>query len=73
MNKGHLSERQHMVYTDLWPLFGGYFILFYQGRIIEVWPLFTDLQGGLYLEVTFHAGLTVSEYIFNEIKNIQSH
>ena len=24
-------------------IFGSYFILFYQGRIIEVWPLFTVL------------------------------
>ena len=47
-NKGHLRERQNMVFIDNWPLFGGYFVLFYQGRVIEMWPLFTgwSLFGG---------------------------
>ena len=26
---------------DKWSLCGGYFVLFYQGKVIEVWPLFT--------------------------------
>ena len=45
-----------------WSLFGGYFVLFYQGRVIEVLPLFTgwSLIGcGLYLEVIFNTGLNV--------------
>ena len=50
VNKGHPRERQHMVFIDKWPIFGGYIFLFYQGRITEVWPLFTWLslfRGGL--------------------------
>ena len=39
---GQLKERQHMVFIDKWFLFGGFFVLFYQGRVIEVWPLFTN-------------------------------
>ena len=41
VNKGHLRERQNMVFIDKWPLFAGYFILFCQGRVIEMWSLFT--------------------------------
>ena len=36
VNKGHSRERQDMVFIDKWPLFGGYFVLFYQRRVIEV-------------------------------------
>ena len=48
MNKGHPRERQNMVFIDKWSLFGGNFVLFYQGRVTEVWPLFTgwSLFGG---------------------------
>ena len=41
VNKGHPREKQNMVFIDKWSLFGGYFVLFYQGSVIEVWPLFT--------------------------------
>ena len=50
MNKGHLREIQNMVFKNKWSLFGSYFVLFYQGRVIEVWPLFTGwslFRGGL--------------------------
>ena len=48
MNKNHLSERQDMVLVDKWSLFEGYIALFYQGRVVQVWPLFTgwSLFGG---------------------------
>ena len=42
-----------MVFVDKKSLFEGYFVLFYQGMVIEVWPLFT---GGLYSEVAFNTG-----------------
>ena len=51
-----------MVFIDKWSLFGGYFVLFYQGRVIEVWPY--CLQGGLYSEVTFNTGLTVNADLY---------
>ena len=37
-----------MVFLDKWPLFGGYIVLFNQGRVTEEWPLFTgwSLVGG---------------------------
>ena len=41
---------QHMVFLDNWPLFGGYTVLFNQGKVTEVWPLFRGLslfEGGL--------------------------
>ena len=41
MNKGHPSEGHHMVFTDMWPLFGGYIVLFNEGRVTNEWPLFT--------------------------------
>ena len=50
VNKGQPRERQHMVFIDKWSLFGGYFVLFYQGRVIDEWPLFTGWSvfgGGL--------------------------
>ena len=50
MNKGHQREKQNVVFIDKWSLFVGYFVLFYQIRIIEVWPLFTGWSffgGGL--------------------------
>ena len=48
VNKDHPKERKKMVYIDKWSLFGGYYVLFYQGRVIELWPLFTwwSLFGG---------------------------
>ena len=50
VNKGHRRERQHLVFIDKLSLFGDYMyiILFYQGRVTEVWPLFTGrpLFGG---------------------------
>ena len=48
MNKGQPRERQNMVFKDRWSLFGGYFVLFYQERVIEVWSLFAgwSLFGG---------------------------
>ena len=46
-----------MVFIDKWSLFGGYFVLFYQGRIIEVWSLYTGWP--LYSAVAFNTGLTV--------------
>ena len=36
VNKSHLKERQYMGFTDKWSLLGDYFVLFYQGRVIEV-------------------------------------
>ena len=50
VNKTLPRERQNIAFIDKWSLFGGYFILFYQGRAIEVWPLFTGwslFRGGL--------------------------
>ena len=50
VNKGHPRERQHMVFIDKWSLFGGYFVLFCQESVIEVWPLLTGWslsRGGL--------------------------
>ena len=41
VNKGHPRERQNMVFIDKWSVFGDYFVLFYQERVIEAWPLFT--------------------------------
>ena len=41
VNKSHPRERHIMVFIDKWPLFGGYIILFNQGRVTEVGPLFT--------------------------------
>ena len=35
-NKGHPREKLHMVFIDKWSSFGGYSVLFYQGRVIEV-------------------------------------
>ena len=46
-----------MFFIDKWSLFGGYIVLFNQGRVTEVWPLFSGC--GLYLEVAFIIGLTV--------------
>ena len=45
-----------MIFIDNWSLFGDYFVLFYQVRVIEVWPLF---KYGLYSEVVFNTGLPV--------------
>ena len=50
VNKRHLREIQSMVFIDKWFLFGGFFVLFYQGRVIEVRPLFTGL---FYSEMAF--------------------
>ena len=38
-----------MVFIDKWSLFGRYTLLFNQGTVTEVWPLFTrwSLFGGL--------------------------
>ena len=41
VNKGQPRGKQNMVFTEKWSLFGGYFVILYQGRVIEVWPLFT--------------------------------
>ena len=48
VNKGQPMGRQHMVFINKWYLFGGYFVLFYQGKVIEVWPVFAgwSLFGG---------------------------
>ena len=48
MYKGLPRERQHMVFIDKLPLLGGYILLFNQGKVTEVWPLFTgwSLFGG---------------------------
>ena len=48
VNKGHLRERQNMAFIDRWPLFGGNFVIFYQGKVIDMWPLFKgwSLFGG---------------------------
>ena len=40
VDKGHPRERQHMIFLDKWTLFGGCFVLFYQGTVIEMWSLF---------------------------------
>ena len=42
--KGHPRERQNMVFIDKQSLLGGYIVLFYQGRVSEVRPLFTGLS-----------------------------
>ena len=41
VNKGHQRERLHnsLDFIDMWSLFGGYFLLFNQGRVTEVWPV----------------------------------
>ena len=39
-----------MVFIDKWSLFGGYIVLFNQGKVTEVWPLFAGwslFEGGL--------------------------
>ena len=36
VNKGHPRERHNIVFIDKWSLFEGFFVLFYQGRLIEV-------------------------------------
>ena len=36
VHKGHPREKQNMVFIDKWSLFGGYFVLFYQGSVTEV-------------------------------------
>ena len=41
VDKGHPKEKQNMVFINKWSLFRGYFVVFYQVRVIEVWPLFT--------------------------------
>ena len=41
VNKGYPWEKQNVVFIDKWSLFGGYFALFYQESVIEVWHLFT--------------------------------
>ena len=41
VNKGHLREKQYMVFIDKWPLFGGYIVLLNLESITEEWPLFT--------------------------------
>ena len=48
VNKGHPREIQNVVFIEKWSLFGGCFVLFYQGRIIEMLSLFTEwyLFGG---------------------------
>ena len=62
VNKGHPRERQPMVLIDNRSLFQGYIVLFYQGRVLEVWPLFTEWS-------LFRGGL---EYGFDCIYNIIS-
>ena len=50
VNKGHATERQNMVFIDKWSSFGGYIASFYQGRVVEMWPLFAGwslFRGGL--------------------------
>ena len=56
VNKGHPREWQHMIFKDMWSLFGGYFVKFYQGRVMKC-GLY--LQGGLYLEMSLNTVLTV--------------
>ena len=38
---GHPREVHYMVFIENWSLFVGYIVLFNQGRVTEVWPLFT--------------------------------
>ena len=59
VNKGQPKERQKMVFTDKWSLFGGYFLLVlpYKGRSIKMWPL--KITGCVYLGTAFNTGLTV--------------
>ena len=45
-----------MAFIDKWSLFGGYIILFNQGKVTTVWLLFA---GWSLLEVAFIIGLTV--------------
>ena len=40
VNKDHPQERLHMVFMDKWFLFGGFIILFNQGRVTDEWPSF---------------------------------
>ena len=77
VNKDHPRERQNKVVIDKWPLFRGYFVLFYQERVIDVWSfiyrmvfimwpliqvwLWFSSQGGLYSEVVINTGLTYTE------------
>ena len=35
------TQGKDMVFIDKCSLFGGFFVLFYQRRVIEMWPLFT--------------------------------
>ena len=68
VNKGLLRERQNMVFIDKWPLFGGYFVSFYPGRVIEVGSLFEGYfvlfyQGLGYLE----CGLYLQDSLYSEV------
>ena len=36
VNKGHQGERSNMVFIENWSFFGGFIVLFYQGRVFEV-------------------------------------
>ena len=63
MNKGHAREIQHTVFIDKWSLFGGYIVLFNQGRVTKC-GLY--LCGGVYSEVAFDTGLIVH---FGKIRN----
>ena len=56
VNKGHPLYGLNMVFIYKWSLFRGFFGLFYQGRVINVWPL---CRGGLYLEVVCNTCLSV--------------
>ena len=60
VKKGHRKDRQHMVFKDEWSFFGGYIVLYYQGRIISKCGLY--LQGSLYLEVTFKHMFDCNKY-----------
>ena len=41
VNKGHSREEPPVVFIDKWPLFAGFIVLFKQGRVTDVWSLFT--------------------------------
>ena len=48
-----------MTFIDKWSLFEGYFVLFYQGVVIEVWLAFTGWSLSLNSGMAFYTGLTV--------------
>ena len=64
VNKGHLRERQRMVFINKWSLFGGFLVLLYQETLLIC---YIYSSGGLYSEVAFNTGLTAMHNVLMNI------